>query len=206
MPNYKLTYFDVRGRGELARLLFALGSQKYEDIRIPRDKWMEIKPTTPFGQMPILEVDGIKLCQSKTIGRFLANRFGVAGKTEIEKAQADMVVDCIADVAAPVGPMRFEQDQTRKAELRDKYGKETLPNHIKNLEKLLKENKGGDGYFVGDALTWADVAFIDLCTWVESNGFAADFSAAPKLKALRTKVEAQPKLAEWIKNRPANDF
>jgi len=206
MPNYKLTYFDVRARAELARLLFALGGQKYEDVRIQREKWMEIKPTTPFGQMPVLEVDGVKLCQSKTIGRFLANRFGVAGKNEIEKAQADMVVDCIADVAAPVGPMRFEQDATRKAEQRDKYGKETLPNHIKNLEKLLKENKGGDAYFVGDALTWADVAFLDLCGWVESNGFTADLSAAPKLKALKAKVEAQPKIAEWIKKRPANDF
>jgi len=206
MASYKLTYFDGRGRGELARLLFAVGGQKYEDIRIERAKWPEVKPTMPFGQMPLLEVDGVKLCQSKTIGRFLANKFGLAGKSDIEKAQADMIVDCIADIAAPVGPMRFEQDAARKAELRDKYSKDALPNHIKNLEKLLKDNKGGDSYFVGDALTWADIAFIDLCTWVECNGFTADFSAAPKLKALRTKVEAQPKIAAWMKARPASDF
>ena len=31
---------------------------------------------TPFGQLPLLEADGIVLCQSRTIGRYLANKFG----------------------------------------------------------------------------------------------------------------------------------
>ena len=31
---------------------------------------------TPFGQLPMLEADGIVLCQSRTIGRYLANKFG----------------------------------------------------------------------------------------------------------------------------------
>jgi len=31
---------------------------------------------TPFGQMPVLEVDGVKLGQSYAIARFLARKFG----------------------------------------------------------------------------------------------------------------------------------
>ena len=51
----------------------------------------------PGGQMPALEVDGVKLGQSMTIARFLANKFNLAGSTPMEKAQADMIVDCVTD-------------------------------------------------------------------------------------------------------------
>ena len=51
----------------------------------------------PGGQMPVLEVDGVKMGQSMTIARFLANKFNLAGSTPLEKGQADMVVDCCTD-------------------------------------------------------------------------------------------------------------
>ena len=53
---------------------------------------------TPLGTLPILEYGDKKLCQSITIARFLANEFGIAGKNNMEKAEADMVVDTIVDV------------------------------------------------------------------------------------------------------------
>ena len=45
-----------------------------------------------------MEYGDKKLCQSITIARFLANEFGIAGKNNMEKAEADMVVDTIVDV------------------------------------------------------------------------------------------------------------
>ena len=56
-----------------------------------------LKPTLPFGQLPVLEYKGTTICQSMTIARFLANEFGLAGDTPIEKAQVDEVVDSISD-------------------------------------------------------------------------------------------------------------
>ena len=47
--------------------------------------------------MPVLEDDGVEYYQSITIARYLANKFNLAGATPHEKAQADMVVDCVAD-------------------------------------------------------------------------------------------------------------
>ena len=52
----------------------------------------------PGGQLPVLEIDGVKIGQSISIARFLANKFNLSGKTEIEKAQADMILDCIQDI------------------------------------------------------------------------------------------------------------
>ena len=51
----------------------------------------------PGGQMPVLEVDGIQLSQSRTIARYLANKYKLTGSTALEQAQADMVVDCGMD-------------------------------------------------------------------------------------------------------------
>jgi glutathione S-transferase len=44
----------------------------YEDKRIPREEWPTMKPNTPLGQMPVLEVDGKMLGQSVAIARYLA--------------------------------------------------------------------------------------------------------------------------------------
>ena len=46
MPSYKLIYFDIRGRAEVARLLFAEAGQEYEDKRLKFDDWSEIKKST----------------------------------------------------------------------------------------------------------------------------------------------------------------
>ena len=33
MPDYRLYYFDVRGRGELIRLIFAYAGEPFDDFR-----------------------------------------------------------------------------------------------------------------------------------------------------------------------------
>ena len=53
---------------------------------------------TPFGQVPVLEVDGVPISQSTSIARFLAKEFNLAGKDHLEQAQADMVVDACNDL------------------------------------------------------------------------------------------------------------
>lgn len=44
MSTYKLTYFPLRARAELARFVFAQAGVKYEDVRIPDGTWKELKP------------------------------------------------------------------------------------------------------------------------------------------------------------------
>ena len=84
MPTYKLYYFNVRGFAEVSRLIFAAAGEQFEDIRYEREHWPEHKAEMPLGQMPVLEVDGVKLPQSAAIARFLAKRFNLAGKDDFE--------------------------------------------------------------------------------------------------------------------------
>ena len=46
MPSYKLIYFNIKGRAEVARLLFAEAGQEYEDKRLKSEEWSQIKKGT----------------------------------------------------------------------------------------------------------------------------------------------------------------
>lgn len=43
MPSYKLSYFGIPGRGEIARFLFHYGGIKFEDHRFGFEEWPAIK-------------------------------------------------------------------------------------------------------------------------------------------------------------------
>ena len=51
------------------------------------------------GTLPVLEVDGVQIGQSVAIARFLAKRYKLTGDSDIEMAQADMIVDYIQDIS-----------------------------------------------------------------------------------------------------------
>jgi glutathione S-transferase len=57
MPKIKLTYFDIEGAAEPTRLALALAGQEYEDVRVKFPDWKELKPKTPYGQLPIVTID-----------------------------------------------------------------------------------------------------------------------------------------------------
>jgi prostaglandin-H2 D-isomerase / glutathione transferase len=59
MAKLKLTYFDFHsGPGEPARLAMSIGGVPFEDDRIQPSDWERRKADTPFGALPVLEVEG----------------------------------------------------------------------------------------------------------------------------------------------------
>ena len=143
MPNkIKLTYFNLRGRAESARLMLAYKGIDYEDNRITKEQWATVKPNTPFGGLPILEYNGLELAQSMTIARFLARELNLAGKSRFEEAQVDMVVDCIVDLVNAFVKVFKETDEAKKAELAEKLQKEIGPTAMGQLEAILLKNGG----------------------------------------------------------------
>jgi len=205
MSTYKLHYFNGRGRAETARLIFAAAGQKFEDVRYEHAQWPTVKSEMPLGQMPVLEFDGTKLPQSITIARFLAKEFNLAGKDNFEQAKVDAVVDTINDLVAAFMPSRREQDEAKKQELTKKFQTEELPKHLQNLEVLRKLYGNGGPFFVGNSLTLADLLFYDIgetLLQVDPNGL----NSYSWLKQNRAEVEKQPKIAEYLKNRPKTPF
>ena len=44
MSKVKITYFDVRGRGELARLVLEAAKKDYEQVTVDFAEWPKMKP------------------------------------------------------------------------------------------------------------------------------------------------------------------
>ncbi len=201
MSTYKLFYFNVRGRAETSRLIFAQAGVKYEDVRFTGEQWAsEYKAKSPSGSSPWLEVDGKPVSGSLVIARYLGETFGLAGKNDVENAQLASIVDSYNDcLTASLKPV-YEKDDKTKADLREAFLKE-CPKWFNNFEKRITDS----GWIFGDKLTWAD---ITLAAGFESVGviFLNILDDYPKLKAHKTKVESQPKIAEWIKNRPDSSY
>ena len=81
--------------------------------------------------------------------RFLATEHGLAGRTSLEAAQADEIVDAITDmVNVRVGAV-FEPDEAKKAEKMQAYLSQTLPTGLVriffyNCNKLRKPGTYGE--------------------------------------------------------------
>ena len=164
-PKYKLTYFDLAGRAEITRLLFAAGNIEYEDCRISLEQWPEHKNKTPLGQMPTLEiVNQPTLVQSLAIARYIAKEAGLYGSNNLEAAKIDSVVD----TAVELGQEYVKQLMPvikgaidNKEEVLSKFLADVIPIQLRKLEKLL-ESYGEEDYFVGNKLSMADLFVYEI--------------------------------------------
>jgi glutathione S-transferase len=205
MSSYRLYYFNVRGRAEVSRLIFAAVGQKFEDIRYSQNEWPLHKAETPIGQMPVLEFDGVKLPQSITIARFLAKQFQLAGRDNFEQAKVDAVVDTITEIAEKFAPLRREKDETKKQQGMRKFFTEDLPKHLQNLDVLGRLYGNGGLFFVGNHLTWADLyAYDTLESLLQVDGNI--LNNHPWLRQNRQEIERQPKISAYLKSRPQTPF
>jgi hypothetical protein len=55
---------------------------------------------TPFGQLPVLEIDGKKYAQSFAISRYLGRKYGLSGANIEEDFEIDMNLDFVNDIRA----------------------------------------------------------------------------------------------------------
>jgi glutathione S-transferase len=205
MSSYRLYYFNARGRAEVSRLIFAAVGQKFEDIRYSKNDWPSRKSEMPLGQMPVLEIDGIKLPQSLTIARFLARQFQLAGRDNLEQAKIDAVVDTITDMVSKFAPLVQEKDETKKQEGIRKYFIEDLPKHLQNLDILGKSFGNGGPFFVGNHLTLADLYAYDAL----ENLLQIDrnlLNSYPWLARNRQEIEKHSKISAYLRSRPQTSF
>jgi len=200
----KLYYFQTRGRGETARLLLNYSGTKYEDIKISAEQWPAMKGKMPMGQVPVLEVDGKQLCQSTAIYLYLARECGLTGKNSWDMARADMIEKGIFDMWGQLEVVYMPILQGDKKTADEKWAQmadTTLKSFLDTNTRFLNEN--GGQWFVGDSLTWADIAIAEFMSVLEDCFCQSSLDNFPQLKAFKEKIFSLPKLKEYVSQRPA---
>jgi len=198
MEAITLTYFNFTGRAELARLILAYAGANYTDERLTGEQFRELKSKLPNGQLPVLNYNGTIMAQSMTISRFLANKYNLAGRTNLEKAQADEIVDTIEDLFnSSVFPTMFGEEEEKKKKIATAI--EKTEEGFKKLEARL-DSRGGQ-FFAGNNLTWADLEiyfYIDFFNKKVLKGESDCASKFPLLKDLNLRVANQPNIKKWM--------
>jgi len=140
-PKYKLTYLDGKGRAEVMRFVFAYRNIPYEDVRIPYGpEWNKVKNDFPWGEVPVLEIDGKVLAQSGAILRFLGKKHDLAGDNEYESAKCDEMWESLSDLQTPTWTMYMEPMIPRRRNSLRNYlmrpFQSIVANGMKSLRKM----------------------------------------------------------------------
>lgn len=204
-PKYKLTYFPVKALAEPIRMLFKYGSIDFDDIRVDKSSeiWEQLKPHTPFGQVPILEVDGKIAPQSVAIARYVAKQVKLTGRNDWEDLLIDSVVDTINDLRQKIGQYYFENNEEIKQSRKEILFKEILPFYQERLDKLAKDN---NGHLVLGCLTWADIYFVGLLDFLNTMAGIDITAGYSGLESVKNNVLVIPDIKEWMETRPESPY
>ncbi|CAI2348489.1 unnamed protein product [Caenorhabditis sp. 36 PRJEB53466] len=194
----KLSYFDIRGLAEPVRLIFADKQIAYEDNRISRDQWAELKPKMIFGQVPCLQIGDEELVQSGAILRHLARIYGLNGSNETETTFIDMFFEGLRDLHNKYAQMIYGDYENQK----ESYIKDVLPVELARLEKLFRTYKNGEHFVAGDKESFADyVLFEELDIHLILTPTALE--RTPALKKFHERFAERPNITAYLNKRAA---
>ena len=203
MSKPRLTYFDApRSRGEECRLALHLAGVDFEDNRIPRDAWPSLKPKTPFGSLPIFEVEGKPaVSQSNAILGHVGRRYGLLPKDEWEALRLESLLSACEDLRHAVNKTVGIKDPEEVKRKRAEFVESVLTPWAANMEKQV----------VGPFAGGSDISVADVKLFVVLGAFTGGvydhiptdvLSAFPKLEKLHASVKAHPKVAAWYARAP----
>jgi glutathione S-transferase len=189
-----LTYFDIRGRAEVIRLILEEVAAPYRERRVQEQDWVAVKPSMPFGQMPLYQEGELVIPQSHAIYRYLARKYGLCGQDEQERIRCDIVEEVFVDAQNVLGGFYWHP---KFAEQRAEFERTRLPELLAGLQRLLAANAEGRAFWVGCGLT-----YVDFCAW-HFLDYVRPFSQATLeqfqlLYAFKQRIEARPRIAAYL--------
>ncbi|XP_061254418.1 glutathione S-transferase A2 [Bos javanicus] len=193
----KLHYFNGRGRMECIRWLLAAAGVEFEEkfIEQPEDlDKLRNDGSLMFQQVPMVEIDGMKLVQTRAILNYIATKYNLYGKDMKERALIDMYSEGVEDLREMIMHLPLcppDQKDAKIAQIKER----TTNRYFPAFEKVLKNH--GQDYLVGNKLSKADIHLVELVYYVEEldPSLLANF---PLLKGLKARVSSLPAVKKFL--------
>lgn len=190
-----LTYFGGYGLAEQIRWMLAAGDIEWNQVALKtHEEFLDLRKAGKlfFGQLPLLEIDGLRLVQSQAMLRYVAQRAGLWGKDLAESALVDMVAEGIRDARSIVVSFPFTDDQAGlAAEAPSRVAKQMMA-----LEVNIRKHADGTFGFL-PRFSAADVLLAELVEELV-NIRADSVNRYPSCAALHKQVVALPRIQAYL--------
>jgi glutathione S-transferase len=203
MSQPKLTYFEGVGFRALPfRLAFEIAGVPYEDHRISFDEWGTTsgdRSKYPTGTLPVLNVKGQTIAQSRAISEYAARTAGLHRTDPLEVALVDEVQQNLEELISGEGGVagnKLDRQEWLKAK--------NLPFWLTRIESQAT----GDKFFLpGDKPSLADFWILGFMDFFASGVIfkqceKGDFAPYAKLRRISENVKAIPAVANYFKKYP----
>jgi glutathione S-transferase len=199
MTKPKLTYFDAPvSRGEECRLALHAAGVDFEDHRVTRADWPALKPTTPFGNLPVYEPPGGPLlAQANAILVLIGRQNDLHPKDDVEAARHEAMMGHVEDLRQRISPTMHIADEAEKKTVREALAASFIPTWAANTEKQI-----GDGpFFGGTKLHVVDFKLHMIVRQFASGRLdhipATIFAAYAKLMRVHDAVRDDARVKSW---------
>ncbi|KAK7148039.1 hypothetical protein R3I93_012371 [Phoxinus phoxinus] len=190
-----LHYFNGRGKMESIRWLLAAAGVEFEEVIMTKREHYEKlvnDGALMFQQVPLVEIDGMQLVQSRAILNYIAGKYNLYGKDLKERALIDMYSEGTSDLmdlfmSAPFTPPENKQKSLDNIEQKAK--ERFLPVFEKGL--------ANSHFLVGNQLSRADVHLLEASLMLQEL-FPTILSTFPKIQAFQEKMKASPRISKFL--------
>uniref|UniRef100_A0A8B9TBD3 glutathione transferase n=1 Tax=Anas platyrhynchos TaxID=8839 RepID=A0A8B9TBD3_ANAPL len=205
----KLHYTCGRGKMESIRWLLAAAGVEFEEQFIEKNEHLEKLRKGGdllFQQVPMVEIDGMKMVQTRAILSYIAGKYNLYGKDLKERAWIDMYVEGTTDLMGMIMQLPLQSAEMREKNLA-LIIERSKTRYFPVYEKALKDH--GHDYLVGNKFSWADIHLLEAILMVEE--CKPDIlSAFPQLQAFKGRISNIPTIKKFLqpgsqRKPPADD-
>ncbi|XP_034292629.1 glutathione S-transferase-like [Pantherophis guttatus] len=193
----KLHYTRGRGKMESIRWLLAAAGVEFEEQFLEKNEDLEKLRRDGcllFQQVPMVEIDGMKLVQTRAILSYIAAKYNLYGKDLKERALIDMYVEGTTDLMGMIMMLPLQPAENKEKQ-RALIIERATTRYFPVYEKILKDH--GQNFLVGNQFSWADVHLLEAILMVEE--FKSDaLTKFPLLQAFKTRISNIPTIKKFL--------
>jgi len=199
MGKMKMTYFGVRARAEISKLVMAYSNTDYEFVGVTFPEWPTVKPTIPTGSLPCMEIEGEQFGQGIALQSYLAEKAGIYGDNAMDRLVINQLSCIREDLIVPETQHFLCSDDAQKAEKDKDLVDNVYPKYLKMIDTIVQKKKGP--YVLGDKFSLADIVVYEAFKTLSQNHNEL-LKPYKAINDLRAKVAGLKGIKEYLAKAP----